>query len=164
MEIISITEKPELISQVSKYHLETFQQFFLDNHQIKDITELEILYRKLYLEERLGELFILYDLQKLIGFVSLNPDNITNYQRPKENGIFITDIYILESYRGLGYGTFLLKRMIHKLLIMNKSIYVSIYKEKLFSYYEKMGFEKVDSVLLNQKKYLIYEFVDYVKY
>lgn len=155
MEIQNIREYPELLELVVKYHYPCWKDFYFYNNQIKSEKELLCKYKEWFVSTNLDEnLYVLWLNDKLIGFISIGKTDIETYIKPDPQGIFIGSIYIIDKYRSQGYGSFLLREMIRR--IKNK-IYISVSESNLFSYYEKFGFQKIDTCWLGKTEYTIME-------
>jgi len=78
----------------------------------------------------------LFDNDKLVGFTaSINEDN----------RIFLSKLYILKEYRGLGYSNKLIENVLK--IHSNRTIYLTVNKyNKSFEIYKHLGFKIIDSV------------------
>ena len=88
------------------------------------------------------------------GSVSVSKTDIEKYKLDDENGLFLTDIYILEEVRGNGYAKKLINFIIDK--YNNNTIYISVCERKLDDFYKKLGFIEYERVRYGFEDYIIY--------
>jgi GNAT superfamily N-acetyltransferase len=158
MEFQNIKDNPTIISFICKLYFQEWKDFYQDNYQIYSYYQLVKKYREWYLTKNSNDkLFLLWHEDKLIGSIGIGENDIIDYQKPKSDSMYITDIFVLPSYRGMGYANLILKFGIDIIKKLNKVVYISVSKFDLIPWYNKNGFRKIDSHILNQEEYIIME-------
>jgi|UniRef100_A0A6C0DM14 ribosomal protein S18 acetylase RimI-like enzyme len=83
----------------------------------------------------------------LIGFI------ITSYHVKNKDNLYIDYIAFHKDYRGRGLGTDVLKDMLKGFKEVNRSVHLYPERSELWSWYERLGFQKTHDGYMNFHSY-----------
>ncbi len=87
--------------------------------------------------------YLVYTEEKPVGYLSFTK---------KDNSLFLSKIYVQSSVRGKGIGKFMIEFLQQKAIKLNlESISLTVNKQNTIAIkaYEKMGFDKIESLVVN---------------
>lgn len=107
-EIFTIRKAEKADVPVILYFIEKLAEYEKLSHEV-EATEADL---ELYLfgDQKHAEVLIAYEEEKPVGFALYFHNFSTFLGKP---GIYLEDLFVLESHRGLGYGTRLLSSLAH---------------------------------------------------
>jgi ribosomal protein S18 acetylase RimI-like enzyme len=149
---ISNVNKSDLLI-ICNYHY-IFWKSYMEYTNVKSSIELyNKSYKNLLNDSSDNKIFILKNNDVLIGSISISTEDFDNLVKTySNNGIFITDFYIINDFRGNGYGKYLLEYCL-KYLINNNitDIYLAVSDDKLLKFYTKYNFKIIDEIMYDTK-------------
>jgi ribosomal protein S18 acetylase RimI-like enzyme len=148
MNISNVVNKSDLLI-ICNYHY-IYWKTYMEYTNVKSSIELYNKSYKKYLNDSNDhKIFILKNNDVLIGSISISIYDFDKLVKTySNNGIFITDLYIIEEFRSSGYGKYLLEYCL-KYLINNNitDIYLAVSDEKLINFYTKYNFKIIDEIM-----------------